>query len=92
MQLPSGPPVSLEQLRQSLCERAYLYDHPADYLAGVELALQALGGPAARVVAVDEAGREEWLRTLEQYRAACGPPVSTRARAFESKLERHLSA
>jgi hypothetical protein len=86
-------PTNLEgDVRGALAAKAYLFDHPADYLAGVEEAMAAMADPRSRVLVVDEGGREEWLRTLEQYRAACGPPTSHRARAFESKLERQLSA
>ena len=81
-----------EDIRQDLAAKAFLFDHPADYLAGVEEAVRALSDPRSRIVVVDEGGREEWLRTLEQYRTACGPPASGRARAFESRLERQLSA
>ena len=89
--MPGLPGVG-QHVRQFLGSRAFLYDRPDDYLAGVEDAVKALVGPNSRLLMVDEGGREEWLRTLEQYRVACGPPTSARARVFESKLERQLSA
>jgi hypothetical protein len=89
--VPSLPGVG-QHVRQVLGSKAFLYDRPNDYLAGVEDAVKAIMGPNARLLVVDEGGREEWLRTLEQYRVACGPPASARARVFESKLERQLSA
>ena len=88
----TGPKQLPEDIRRALAEKAYLFDHPADYLAGVEEAVRALSDPRSRILVVAEGGREEWLRTLEQYRAACGPPASRRARAFETPLERQLSA
>jgi hypothetical protein len=81
-----------DEVRRALGAKAFLFDHPDDYLAGVEEAVRAMTPPRSRILVVDEGGREEWLRTLEQYRVACGPPVSGSARAFESKLERQLSA
>lgn len=92
--MASSPDLSatMQSVRQALAAKAFLYDRPHDYLAGVEDAVRALASPNARVVVVDEGGREEWLRTLEQYHVACGPPTSAPARAFEAKLERQLSA
>ncbi|MFN2590955.1 MAG: hypothetical protein ABR518_09320 [Actinomycetota bacterium] len=87
-----GQPVSIGDVRRAVGGRAFLFDNPHDYLAGVEDAIAALTTNEARVVVVEEGGREEWLRTLEQYRAACGPPTSEPARSFESTLERQLSA
>jgi hypothetical protein len=89
--MPDLPGVG-QQVRQVLAAKAFLYDRPSDYLAGVEDAVKAIEGSDTRIVVVEEGGRQEWLRTLEQYRAACGPPISARARVFESKLERQLSA
>ncbi len=88
----AADPANPDDVRATAAAKAYLFDHPADYLAGVEEAVRAMADPRSRLVVVDEGGREEWLRTLEQYRAAWGPPVSLRARAFESRLERQLSA
>jgi hypothetical protein len=89
--MPGLPGVG-QNVRRALASKAFLYDRPDDYLAGVEDAVKAIVGPNARLLVVDEGGREEWLRTLEQYRVACGPPASAPARVFESKLERQLSA
>jgi hypothetical protein len=89
--MPDLPGVG-QHVRRILADKAFLYDRPHDYLAGVEDAVKALAGQNSRVLVVDEGGREEWLRTLEQYRVTCGPPASARARVFESKLERQLSA
>jgi hypothetical protein len=88
----SGRPRLIRQIRQTLASRAFLYDNPSDYLAGVEEAMRAMTGADGRVLVVDDRGREEWLQTLEQYRVAWGPPRSSRARDFESKLERQLLA
>jgi hypothetical protein len=92
MTTPADPTNHPDDVRAAVAAKAYLFDHPADYLAGAEEALRAMSDPRARIVVVDEGGREEWLRTLEQYRTACGPPASSRARAFESRLEQQLSA
>ena len=86
------PTEMTDEVRAALVSKAYLFDHPDDYLAGVEDAVRALAGPRSRILLLQEGGREEWLRTLEQYRTACGPPVSRSARAFEARLERQLSA
>jgi hypothetical protein len=88
----SSPPESIKDVNRTLEARAFLYDHPDEYLAGVHDAVAAIAESGTRVLLVDDGGREEWLRTLEQYRATCGPPSSGRARAFETKLERQLSA
>jgi hypothetical protein len=80
-----------DEVRRTLRDKAFLFDHPEDYLAGVEEAVKAMTPPRSRILVVQDGGREEWLRALEQYRVACGPPVSRSARAFESKLERQLS-
>lgn len=88
----SGPPESIQDIHRTLASRAFLYDHPDEYLAGVNDAVAAMAGSGGRVLLVPDGGREEWLRTLEQYRAACGPPSSGQARSFEAKLERQLSA
>lgn len=88
----SNRPRPFQEIRQSLASRAFLYDHPDEYLAGVEDAIRAIGEDEGRVVVLDERGREEWLQTLEQYRTAWGPPRSRRARDFETKLERQLLA
>lgn len=89
---PSNRPRPLQQIRQSLASRAFLYDHPDDYLAGVEQAIQALSEDEGRILVIDERGRLEWLQTLEQYRVAVGPPRSRQARDFETRLERQLLA